>query len=175
MLLSIQRWKGILGKSKNMGERRGMADALSEHNLLSPTRERTHIFGYSDTGFIINNVKVQGSQLVLPKRVYHWDVLRPEDITSASLGLVWLTQEPIRYLIIGTGPTQVFSPSLLALSRAFLSSGLSLDIMSTPHAIGTFNSLNLEGRDVAAALLSISPVSPRLQSYDPLSLPGNDS
>jgi uncharacterized protein len=45
-----------------------------------------------------------------------------------------------------------------SLLEYFKSKGISVEACTTPHAAGSFNILNAEGRNVVAALLTLKPV-----------------
>eukprot|EP00301_Raphidiophrys_heterophryoidea_P006699 c12677_g1_i4.p1 GENE.c12677_g1_i4~~c12677_g1_i4.p1 ORF type:complete len:101 (-),score=23.12 c12677_g1_i4:256-558(-) len=54
-------------------------------------------------------------------------------------------------LVVGCGQNQCMLPA--SFGEAFTKSGVSVEAMSTPNAIGMFNVLNSEDRNVAVALL----------------------
>ena len=47
----------------------------------------------------------------------------------------------------------------------FRDKGIALEVCATPFAAGVFNQLISEGRQVAAALLTLKPVEPAVEDY----------
>ena len=80
----------------------------------------------------------------------------PQDITIESLSVFTLLYPTVECLFIGCGdniPAQL-DP---ALARFFKQKGIVVEVSSSANAAATFNVLNNEGRNVAAALLALGP------------------
>jgi NADH dehydrogenase [ubiquinone] 1 alpha subcomplex assembly factor 3 len=112
--------------------------------------------GFGDRTFQINNVVIRQPVLVFPSSYLSWNVDRLEDITIEKLRVFSLLFPTLDLLLIGCGETVPpnFSPSI---RKYFRDQGIMLEITTTAHAASTFNILNGEGRNVAAALLTIKP------------------
>ena len=114
-------------------------------------RNKTLLAGYTETGFVVNNVELEGSILCLPRSSFLWAPRRFEDITQSTLRLIPLLFPTIEVLIIGSGDkTRRPDPELASFFRDH---GIVVEQMTTVSAIGTFNILNTEDRRVGAALL----------------------
>jgi len=107
----------------------------------------------------VNRVQVGGSQLLLPRARFHWDVETIEDLTMESLALVYTHFPAIEILVLGTGARTEQVPK--EIREGLQAYGISIDVAATLHAISTFNILNQEGRRVAAAILCEEPFSAR--------------
>jgi len=104
----------------------------------------------------VNNIHMRGSVLVFRNFTLLWNVQRAVDISPRNLAAVHIIKPHPEILVLGTGDSIVnVNPVLYPyLARK----GVSLEVMSTPNAIATFNTLNSENRRVAAALLSRVPM-----------------
>lgn len=157
-------WRQGWIKGTSDSRRLSSLSDLSSSDLFSDTiKAKTQVQGYSETGFLINNIFVQGSQLLLPHSSFHWDVLSADCIPPEAMAILDLTAAPLELFILGTGEHLVQMPQ--AFVELVQKKGISLEVMSTRNAIGTFNALNQEDRRVAAGLLCNVPTSPRLNSY----------
>ncbi|XP_044403732.1 NADH dehydrogenase [ubiquinone] 1 alpha subcomplex assembly factor 3 isoform X1 [Triticum aestivum] len=117
---------------------------------------------YDDTGFKINNVKYEGSLLIVENKILTWTPKTFADITAESLSIFKIVHPIPEILILGCGKyVQPVSPELRKFIR---STGMKLEaIDSVTHspppfvwqrnAASTYNILNEEGRAVAAAVL----------------------
>ena len=116
---------------------------------------RAPIDAYGNGGFRFASMSHKGSIIALPSGVYAWDITDPANITIPSLTRVF--GEPrggeFQFLLLGTGPTQVF-PSL-EVRKAFADCGIGLDVMTTGAAARTYNVLLAEGRPLGAALICV--------------------
>ena len=108
------------------------------------------IRAYSEKELVIGERRFSRSLVLLPDRIIpDW---RPESFQQ----LMAEDFEPLVELrpdlvLLGTGRRQAFpSP---ALYRSLVSSGIGLEIMTTPAACRTYNILVAEGRRVSAALI----------------------
>jgi NADH dehydrogenase [ubiquinone] 1 alpha subcomplex assembly factor 3 len=126
-------------------------DALANSNDLPLTQ----LNGYNATGFKVNGVRFDGSVLLLPRTFLRWNVSSLADLSLSSLIAATLYAPRISLLLIGTG--DVFrppTPHLAALMRELKQRHqIQVELMRSISAGSTFNFLNQEGRDVAAALL----------------------
>ena len=154
-----------IGKAFNHQlRRRPFSTELSTVDLFHGTSAaKTVVQGFSDNGFLINNIFVRGTQLLLPYACFHWDVLSLEDIVPESLVILDHTEFPLDLFIMGTGQDLIAPPPVVM--EVFQNKGIALEVMSTRNAIGTFNTLNQEDRRVAAALFCTYPTSPKSNSY----------
>ncbi|MDX2205590.1 MAG: MTH938/NDUFAF3 family protein [Hyphomicrobiaceae bacterium] len=110
------------------------------------------IDAYGNGGFRFADMSHRGSILCLPSGIHAWPVAAPEEVTPRSLARV-LDGAPIGFLLLGTGPRQVF-PSR-ALKDAFAAAGIGLEPMDTGAAARTYNVLLAERRSVGAALIAV--------------------
>ena len=115
---------------------------------------RAPIDAYGNGGFRFADMSHRGSLLLLPSGIYGWTVATPAALTLADLSSVLAETVSIEFLLLGTGPTQIFPP--LELRREIERAGLGLEIMSTGAAARTYNILLAEKRAVAAALMAVA-------------------
>lgn len=115
----------------------------------------TQMNGYTASGFQVNGVRCDGAMLLLPRTFVRWRVASLLDVSLDSLALATVYAPRISLLLIGTGA--VFrppTPALLELTRLLKQQhGVHVEFMRSLSAGSTFNFLNQEGRDCAAALL----------------------
>ncbi|MGF1622452.1 MAG: Mth938-like domain-containing protein [Rhodomicrobiaceae bacterium] len=112
------------------------------------------ISGYGRGGFRVGGIEHRGSLLILPDGVYPWPVGGFEQVSATTLAPVLGGGASLGFLILGTGPAQIFpAPDL---RRAFDDAGLGLEAMDTGAACRTYNILLSEERVFAAALLALS-------------------
>lgn len=117
-------------------------------------RERTLVDSYSKMGFRLNSgIFVMGPVAVFPQMVLQWDVVSAKDINPRSLSLFWLLEPKIEVLVIGVGDSD-YLPNMDIKTRLFLKSkGLNVEVLPTPEAVASFNFMNVDYRNVAAALI----------------------
>ncbi|KAI1285200.1 NADH dehydrogenase [ubiquinone] 1 alpha subcomplex assembly factor 3 [Halotydeus destructor] len=116
-----------------------------EHDLLQ-------ISTYSPVGFrLASGTFLMGPVAMFPRTIFHWDVANVLDINEESLSLFWLLEPKIDVLIIGVGEEHWdLDPKL----RLFLNKkGIGTEVVTTDKAVATFNYLNADRRNVAAALI----------------------
>lgn len=121
---------------------------ILNHEIDSPLM----VDGYHENGFRLNNgFNVRGPMAIFPKSVLAWDVASAEKVTLESLILFTLLEPKLDVLIIGVGDTgkQIPRETIIALQKK----RINFEILTTEHALATFNFLNFERRCVAAALL----------------------
>ncbi|MCL4765078.1 MAG: hypothetical protein KJZ80_02415 [Hyphomicrobiaceae bacterium] len=114
---------------------------------------RAPIDAYGNGGFRFAEMSHKGSILCLPSGIYAWDVASPDEFVLGSFDRVFAEKDRIRFLLLGTGRTQVF-PSL-EIRGGFAAAGLGLEPMDTGAACRTYNILLAEHREVAAALIAV--------------------
>lgn len=88
---------------------------------------------------------------IFPKTIFHWDVNSVGDVNEASLSLFWLIEPKIDILLIGVGDRGLtIDPKV----RLFLArKHINVEVMATADAVPLFNFLNIDRRNVAAALI----------------------
>jgi uncharacterized protein len=119
----------------------------------------TTMNGYNATGFKVNGVRFDGAVLLLPRTFVRWNVASLADVSLRSLVAATVYAPRISILLIGTGDVfRAPTPQLAALARQLKQQhNIQVELMRTISAGSTFNFLNQEGRDVAAALLPPTP------------------
>ncbi len=108
---------------------------------------------YGNGGFRFADMSHRGSLLCLPSGIHGWDVTRPTDLTLASFARVFDELAPPSFLLLGTGPAQVFPP--LEIRQAFACRLIGFEVMDTGAAARTYNVLLAERRPVFAALIAV--------------------
>jgi len=108
------------------------------------------IRAYSEKELVIGEKRFNRSLVLLPDRIIpDWRPDSFQQLTAEDLeSLVELHSDLV---LLGTGQRQAFPPP--ALYRSLVSSGIGLEIMTTPAACRTYNILVAEGRRVTAALI----------------------
>ncbi len=134
----------------------GLVDIMAG-GLKDDEVPRLSVRGYGEGCFQVNETHVQGSIFLLPHTYYIWEgVDKYEDITKDSLMLFPLIYPTIEVLFLGVGDHMNQRPDP-ALIRYFKQKGIIVEVSNTANAAATFNVLNGEGRNVAAALLALGP------------------
>ena len=110
------------------------------------------IDSFSTHGFRLNSgLFIIGPCAVLPRTIFYWDVPNHRGITPESLALFWLMEPKVDVLLIGAGDKGNTIPQE---TRSFLQKvKINHEVLSTPDAIGQFNFLNAENRNVACCLI----------------------
>uniref|UniRef100_A0ACD5U4P5 Uncharacterized protein n=1 Tax=Avena sativa TaxID=4498 RepID=A0ACD5U4P5_AVESA len=121
-------------------------------NLIdSVPEDQLRFQSYDDTGFKINNVKYEGSLLIVENKIMTWAPKTFADITAESLSIFKVVHPIPEILILGCGKyVQPVSPELRKFIR---STGMKLEAIDSRNVASTYNILNEEGRPVAAAVL----------------------
>lgn len=117
---------------------------------------RTSIRAFGDQSFMVNNVMVRQSVMLFPYSFLSWNADRFEDITIESMLPLTLIQPTLEIVFVGSGSVQRRELPK-EVRDYFRKAGIMLELSTTPHAASTFNVLNGEGRNVAAALLTLHP------------------
>jgi len=117
---------------------------------------RTAVNQLGDRSFMINDVLVRQSVILLPHSFMLWNARTFDDITIESLALFPLIYPKLEAVFIGGGETlQKQLPS--SIIQHMRDHGIVLEVTNTVSAASTFNILNQEGRNVAAAILTCQP------------------
>ena len=135
--------------------------------LNDGSRRKIQIEGYAPTGFdVVNMVKkidesdptesgvlhMNGSILAFPFGCFLWKVESGSDINLDSLAPVFFHQPRLEYLFIGIEGNQRIA-AMDSIKMALAKQNCVVEQMSLSNAIGTFNILNAEDRQVAVALV----------------------
>jgi uncharacterized protein len=162
-----QRPPTVRGRVCSMSDWTGGGHDILFDALHYGERPKMIVEAYAPTGFdVVNAVKkvdeneriesgtthMNGSVLVFPHGCFLWSVSRPEDVTLESLAAVILHKPRIDYLYIGCNG-KIPSPQMDRIKLAFSRKHCAVEKMSISNAIGTFNILNGEDRQVAVALI----------------------
>jgi uncharacterized protein len=110
------------------------------------------IEAYGAGGFRFAGLSHRGSLLCLPDGIWAWPVAAPEEVTAASLGLVFERAAQLDLFILGTGRDFWIVPA--ELRERLRAHSLKWEAMPTSAAIRTYNVLVVEGRRVAAGLIA---------------------
>jgi len=113
--------------------------------------------GLGDSSFMINDVYVRQSVLLLPKSFFLWNAKKFEDVTVDSLTLFSMLYPTVEVLFIGCGDVQP-GPGSADIVKHFKKKGIVVEFSDTANAASTFNVLVGEGRNVGAALLTNKPI-----------------
>jgi uncharacterized protein len=111
------------------------------------------IEAFGKGGFRFGDMSHRGSLLCLPDGIWPSAVKRPQDITEASLALVFSAAPRADHCLIGTGKDPWLLPP--DLRNRFRESGIAVETMTTGAAIRTYNILVGERRRVAALLIAV--------------------
>ncbi|PAN48355.1 hypothetical protein PAHAL_9G377200 [Panicum hallii] len=109
------------------------------------------MYWYDDTGFKINNVKYEGSLLIVENKIMTWAPKTFSEITAESLSIFKVAHPIPEILILGCG--RHIHPVSPELRKFIRSTGMKLEAVDSRNAASTYNILNEEGRPVAAAVL----------------------
>lgn len=124
-----------------------------DFELLQDEEGAARIEGYSEEGFLINSVEVEGSVICYQKLFLLWNVNAWKEVTPDTLALVDAVKPAPELLLLGSGKTyQHPSPEL---SKWLDDRRLAHEVMDTAHAVSTYNVLAQEGRRVIAAVLTV--------------------
>lgn len=116
--------------------------------------EGTNIIqGYGDGGFKVNGESLKGNLIILPSKVYSWDISDISMIDMKSLEVLTTQEVAIDILLVGCGNRMVLLP--FELRQALKQNGIVADAMDTGAACRTYNVLLAEGRNVAAAVMAV--------------------
>ena len=109
--------------------------------------------GYGGGGFKLQGRKFKGSILVTADGVYPVHATDVASLNAEDVSRLLEADDKPEMLLIGTGSKMALVPSEF---RTLLEgAGIGSDMMDTGAAARTFNVLRIEGRRVAALLLSV--------------------
>jgi uncharacterized protein len=114
---------------------------------------RMPISGYGRGLFRFGGIDHRGSILILPRGVFDWPITDAAEISEEALAAVLGEGTQTGFLLLGTGPTQIFPAK--PLRERFVSAGIGLEAMDTGAACRTYNVLLAEERIFAAALIAL--------------------
>jgi uncharacterized protein len=144
---------------------------ITMESLMFGNRPKVIMEGYTPVGFhVYNTIKkindqdpddgsfhLYGSIMAFPFGCFLWKVSQIKDITLESLYPVMLHRPAIECLFIGCnthdGHQQIPLAEMDRIRLAFLKQNIVVEQMDVGIAMGTFNILNAEDRQVAVALL----------------------
>jgi uncharacterized protein len=140
----------------------GFEDVLG--NRSAEDMEKPSIIAYGDQAFQVNNALVRQSVILLPNSFLLWNARTFEDITIKSLSVFTTLYPTLEVLFIGCGES-LPKPLPVEITKHFRSRGIVVEASSTMSAAATFNLLSAEGRNVAAALLTLQPTVPEIDDF----------
>ena len=136
-------------------------------------RPKVVIEAYAPTGFDVQNtvkkideketsdgsVHMNGSILAFPFGCFLWKIASAEEVTLESLAPILLHRPKVEYLFIGCNKKKnkqdggVPREEMRRIQTEMLQHGIVAEQLALSDAIGTFNILNAEDRQVAVALV----------------------
>ena len=133
-------------------ERLQTLDILSVGAPKEEDSPRLQVRGYGDHCFQVNETLVHGNVLLLPKTFFMWKVKSVQDINIENLSLFQFVYPRLEVLFIGMG-ARMPGPLDPAIAKHFRSRGIIVEASDSANAAATYNVMNGEKRNVAAALL----------------------
>jgi uncharacterized protein len=130
-------------------------------------RPKVILQGFAPTGFDVNNlvkkvdpneisqsgsIHMNGSILAFPFGCFLWNVNTAKDVTLESLAPVILHRPNLEYLFLGCNQS-IDREELDRIKIEFLKQNIVVEQLDLATVVGTFNILNAEDRQVAAALV----------------------
>ena len=110
------------------------------------------ITAYGDGGFRVLGDRHEGSLIVTPDAVIAWPITQIDELETLEIEPLLDLVGRIDVLLVGTGDQHHFLPP--STYQALADAGISVDFMATGPACRTFNVLQSDGRNVAAALIA---------------------
>ena len=104
-------------------------------------------------GFRFAGMSHRGSLLCLPRGIWAWPVVTPDDLTEAALARVFDCAEDLDFFILGTGAAPWTMPE--PLRARFRDAHIAVDAMTTGPAVRTYNVMLMESRRVGAGLIAV--------------------
>lgn len=124
--------------------------------LSDPDSLKCMIKRFGPKAFLVNNVYIPSSIVLFPNFYLQWRVRKIEDLTMDDLAVFKLLYPGVQIVLIGCGSKALKDRAKIAeFAKNFKHSGISLEFLSSEQAAATFNILNSEGRNVAAAVMTI--------------------
>lgn len=136
------------------GSNRGFSTKTEDFQLLQDEEGVARIEGYSEEGFLVNSVEVEGSVICYQNLFLMWNVNEWKEVTSDTLALVEAVKPAPELLLLGSGRTYQHPPP--ALLKWLSEKRLPYEVMDTAHAVSTYNVLAQEGRRVVLAVLTVN-------------------
>ncbi|XP_002971224.2 NADH dehydrogenase [ubiquinone] 1 alpha subcomplex assembly factor 3 [Selaginella moellendorffii] len=134
--------------------RRGNTTSIHDFDLFGKMKEssgRVAVDALSEESFSVDQVEYFDSIICLSKFVLSWTPKTFEEITPESLAIVDLLTPTPEILVLGTGNTTKFPSKEV---KEFLKSrNIKIESVDSRHAAIAFNFMNVECRDVVAAML----------------------
>ncbi|KYQ89022.1 hypothetical protein DLAC_10243 [Tieghemostelium lacteum] len=163
--LALKSTNWILNNSNNssygISGKRCYGKDFEHNNLFDSNKgalsEKINVDGYSNQGFSINKVLVPGSVTLMHNQMFLWDVHNARDITLDTLAILDIIDPPCEFIVFGTGEKMLTLDSQL-LQDIKEKYKVSIEVLSTVNAMGTYNILVEEDRRVAAFLIPIKPL-----------------
>ena len=134
-------------------ERLATLDVLSIGTKKDEGAPRLQVRGYGKDCFQVNETLVHGSVLLLPTTFLMWKVKSVEDITIENLTIFQFVYPRLEVLFLGMGRNMP-GPLDPEISKYFRRQGIIVEASDSANAAATYNVMNGEGRNVAAALLA---------------------
>ncbi|ACI65795.1 predicted protein [Phaeodactylum tricornutum CCAP 1055/1] len=163
----LTRTNGVSGPRRSFSDWNERGHDITYESLTFGERPKIILQGYAPTGFdVLNTVKkideneqiesgtvhMNGSIMAFPFGCFLWGVTKPEDVTLESIASVFLHKPSLEYLFIGcNGPIPL--PQIDRIKIGLSKKNCVVEKMNISNAIGTFNILNAEDRQVAVALI----------------------
>ena len=112
------------------------------------------IEAYGGGGFRIEDVRYEGSVLILADVVRPWPVASLADLKPEHFDAVVAAGPAVaEFALLGLG--SAMAPPPRAVREALAAARVGLEVMDTPSAIRLYNVLAKEGRRIAAALIAV--------------------
>jgi uncharacterized protein len=111
------------------------------------------IDAYGNGGFRFADMSHRGSLLCLPAGMWAWSVTQPGAISRETLAPFLERASELDFVILGTGRDPWRLPE--ALRAQFRAVRLSIDTMTTPAAVSTYNVMVAERRRLGAGLIAV--------------------
>lgn len=153
---TISRGQDLLEDSLAFGPRRKIIldsyypnagiDVMGVHEYTVPQMDDEEQQQRSET------LLMNGSILAFPHSCYLWKPKTPKEVTLDSLSMVLLMDPPIDLLLIGADDPLPLD-ELMRIKEALRKKHVVVEQMNVMNAMGSFNILNGEDRNVAVAIL----------------------
>lgn len=132
--------------------------AFEQFDLIQRETEKTFVESYSPMSYTIGGVSLYGGVILLPKHFFMWRMNEWKQVTIESLSIFEMIHPTPDIVLLGCGTVFEFIPD--EIREYFRKRRIGIESMSSFHAISTFNVLNMEDRNVAAAVLPNTPFDP---------------
>lgn len=127
---------------------------LDKFELFSSEEGLTRIDGCSDTGFLVNDVMVEGPLLCFRNAFLCWHVASLAAVTPSSLSAAFLLVPSPDIIVFGTG--EKLQPLPPDTAKRLTTLGIGFETCGTANAMATFNILAQEGRHVVGVFLPLN-------------------